>query len=156
MKVAEPGKDNGESYGIEPLTPGFTFDNFKKIIQASNKPIKILLMDQEKIAGLGNIYAAESLFLAKINPLRRAKTLALREIKNLFNSIIQVIEEAIKHHGSSGKDNEYRQIDGTPGEYQKHFLVYQREGAPCRGCSGKIKREKQGGRSTFWCPKCQK
>ena len=145
-----------EKFGIEPLAPDFTLVNFSKVLVKSGKPIKTLLMDQEKIAGIGNIYANESLFAAKINPFRKAKSLSPDEIKQLYVSMICIIDTAIKFKGSSGKDEWYRQIDGSIGHYQEHFLVYQREKEKCRVCGGMIKREKQGGRSTYFCPKCQR
>ena len=123
----------------------------------TRRPAKIVLMDQTKIGGIGNIYANESLFKAGINPIRAANTLKPEEIKKLHKAILQILEKAIDCQGSSGKDEWYRQLNGQTGCYQKHFLVYQRDGQKCPGaCSGEIKRIKQGGRSTFYCPNCQK
>jgi formamidopyrimidine-DNA glycosylase len=155
MKVVKLS-DLKEKFGIEPLTPDFTLANFTKVLAKSGKPIKILLMDQEKIAGLGNIYVTEALYAAKVNPFKKAKDMTEKEVKNLFFSIVRIIETAVKYKGSSGKDEWYRQVDGSIGHYQEHFLVYQKEKEKCRVCGGIIKREKQGGRSTYYCPKCQK
>lgn len=155
MKVIRQA-DLKEKFGIEPLTKEFTLDNFLKIIKKSGQPIKTLLMDQEKIAGLGNIYTTEALFAAKIYPFKKAKELSEKETKNLFTSIIRIIETAIKYKGSSGKDEWYRQVDGKPGQYQEHFLAYQQEGKKCRRCGSIIKRMKQAGRSSYFCPRCQK
>jgi formamidopyrimidine-DNA glycosylase len=149
-------KDLKEKFGIEPLTPDFTLENFTQVLAKSGKPIKTLLMDQEKIAGLGNIYVTEALFAAKIDPLRRAKTLTAPEIKNLYAAVIKILEKAIQCKGSSVKDEWYRQVDGNRGRYQENFLVYQREGQKCERCGSIIKRIKQGGRSSYYCPKCQK
>ncbi len=137
------------------LSNEFTEDYLKKITSASRKPIKVLLMDQEKIAGIGNIYANDSLFSAGINPLRKSNTLAPSEISKLYRAIKDIIDEGIKHKGSSAKDEVYRLPDGSKGNYQNYFKVYQRDGKPCLKCTEKIIRIKQAGRSSFYCNKCQ-
>ena len=142
--------------GIDVLSKEFTENYLKGIIKNSNKPIKILLMDQDKLTGIGNIYANDALFLSKIHPLKKAKTLKEGEIKLLYQSIKKVIEQGIKHGGSSGADEAFVQIDGSKGQHQRFFLVYQRENQPCLNCQTSIKRIKQNGRSSFFCPKCQK
>lgn len=142
---------------IEPFLDNFTLENFREVLSKSRRPIKIILMDQEKIAGIGNIYANESLFKARINPFRPANSLNPVEVKNLRAAILQILTKAIDCKGSSGKDELYRQLNGSTGSYQEHFLVYQRNGLACSdGCVGKVERIKQAGRSTFYCPKCQK
>ncbi len=141
---------------IDVLSSDFTLDYFQKTVASSKKPIKILLMDQEKMAGIGNIYANEALFIARINPERRANSLNENEIKNLHEAIKQVIREGIKYKGSSAADEAYITPKGKKGEMQNHFRVYQKEGQKCpKGCGGTIKRIKQGGRSSFFCPNCQ-
>jgi len=146
-----------ESGAIEPFKDNFTLDNFGAVLAKTRKPIKVLLMDQEKIAGIGNIYANESLFAARVNPFRAANFLTPEETKNLHAAILRILKKAIECKGSSGKDEWYRQLDGGAGCYQEHFLVYQRNGQKCpNDCSVEIIREKQAGRSTFYCPKCQK
>lgn len=149
-KIAEKPK------GVDVLDKNFTLEHFRKIILSSKKPIKIFLMDQEKISGIGNIYANDSLFLAGIHPLKRTNYLEKKEIDKLYQSIKKIIEQAIKNKGSSGADEAYILPDGTKGKHQRHFLVYQRENEPCPKCKTKIKRIKQGGRSSFFCPRCQK
>ena len=141
--------------GVDVLSSRFTRKYLTQVIKNSNKPIKILLMDQEKITGIGNIYANDALFLAKIHPLRKAKTLNSQEIKDLYQSIKKVINDGIKHGGSSGADEAFVQINGTKGQHQRFFLVYQKEDAPCPNCQTLIKRIKQNNRSSFYCPKCQ-
>ncbi len=155
MKVMANFKEapNGS---IEPFQENFTLENFSNILSKTRKPIKVLLMDQEKIGGIGNIYANESLFKAGIDPFRPANTLKPEEIKKLYKAIPQILEKAIECRGSSGKDEWYRQLDGKTGCYQEHFLVYQRNGQKCPSCPCEIIRKKQAGRSTFYCPKCQK
>ncbi len=142
--------------GIDVLSSNFTLSYMAKIIQSSNKPIKLLLMDQEKITGIGNIYANDALFLARIHPLKKSKSLTNSEIAKLYHSIKKIIEQAIKNKGSSGADEAYILPDGTKGRHQRHFLVYQKEKSPCPNCGYLIKRIKQNNRSSFFCPRCQK
>lgn len=140
--------------GIEPFSKEFNLDNLQKVFNRTKRPIKIVLMDQEKIAGIGNIYANESLFLAKINPKKPANQLTKEEIKRLKSSILKILKRALKYEGTSSRF--YIKPDQTKGRYQEKFLVYQREGEKCYRCKSKIKRIILGGRSTFYCPKCQK
>jgi len=142
--------------GIDVLSKDFTLKFFFDLVKKNKKQIKVLLMDQEKITGVGNIYANDALFLAKIHPKRIANSLKEIEIKNLFKSIKKIIEQAIRHGGSSGADEAFVQIDGTKGKHQRFFLVYQRENLPCKICGKLIKRLKHNGRSSFFCPNCQK
>ena len=139
--------------GIDLLSKEFTPD---KLISSSNQPIKVALMDQDKITGIGNIYANDSLFLAKIHPLRPAKSLTKSENNKLYISINKVILNGIRDQGSSGADEAFILPDGSRGRHQRHFLVYQREGEPCKVCKTLIKRIKHHGRSSFFCPMCQK
>lgn len=152
LKIA----DNPEiPKGVDVLSKDFTLKFLTGLTKTTKRPIKILLMDQDKITGIGNIYANDALFLAKIHPLRGSNTLSNNEIKNLYQAILKVIDEGIKDKGSSGADEAYVLPDGSKGTHQRHFLVYQREGKPCPKCKTKIKRIKQGGRSSFFCPRCQ-
>ncbi|MFH1863924.1 MAG: bifunctional DNA-formamidopyrimidine glycosylase/DNA-(apurinic or apyrimidinic site) lyase [bacterium] len=138
------------SSGQAPLT----LEKFKEILAKSGRPIKILLMDQTKISGLGNIYANEALWLAGIDPRRAPKNLKTEEIKKLYDSIHSVLKKGIKYGGAS--DQAYIQPSGEEGKYQEHFLVYGREGEVCTGCKKtKIEKIKLGGRGTYWCPFCQ-
>ena len=140
--------------GVEPLTPEFTPEKLAQILKSSSRPVKLILMDQKKIAGVGNIYANDALFLAKIDPRRPANKLSSQEVKALFEAIEKVLKAGIKFRGAS--DQYYLDALGQKGAYQEHFLVYQREGKKCFQCGGKIKRIKLGGRGTFLCPKCQR
>ena len=155
MKVIQNYRPEAQ-IAIEPFKDNFTLDNFSAILAKSRKPIKIMLMDQDKIAGIGNIYANESLFAAGIDPFRLSNSLKSAETKKLYAAILKILAKAIDCRGSSGKDESYRQLDGGTGCYQEHFLVYQRNGQKCPGCAGEILRKKQSGRSTFYCPECQK
>lgn len=115
--------------------------------------IKLLLLDQAIVAGLGNIYVCEALFRARISPLRPAGAVSLARLDRLVAAIKQVLHEAIEAGGSTLRD--YAAPDGELGYFSKRFDVYDREGQPC-GCGGKVKRIAQGGRSTWYCPKCQR
>ena len=132
------------------LTP----EKFKEIILKKKLPIKLVLMDQTQIAGVGNIYANETLFLAKIHPKRPASTLEPEEINKLYESLIQVLKMGIKYGGSS--ENAYVNALGEKGSMQDHFRAYARAGEPCpNSCGHKIERITLGSRGTFFCPSCQ-
>ena len=134
----------------------FTLDYFKEILSKTKKPIKLVILDQEKLAGVGNIYANEALFMAGVMPTRPANSLSGEEIRKLREAIIKVLNESIKFKGTSDKDEAYRQLSGEKGEYQFRLRVYDKTGQKCPGCSGTIKRIAVGGRGTFFCPECQK
>jgi formamidopyrimidine-DNA glycosylase len=140
--------------GVEPLSNHFHAEYLKAALKGKKTPIKSALLDQRVIAGIGNIYACEALFRARISPKRLAGKVRAGEIPLLADAIKTVLADAIAAGGSSLRD--YRQADGNLGNFQHHFQVYNREGAPCPGCDGTIKRIVQAGRSTFYCPKCQK
>jgi len=141
-----------QNLGPEPFD--INADQFKKMLNKKKTKIKPLLMDQEFISGIGNLYAAECLFRAKINPARPANSLSAQEAGVLFKEIITVLKEAIKYGGSSVDD--YVRVSGQKGEYASRHQVYARQGKPCLVCKGLIKRISLGGRGTYFCPKCQK
>ena len=141
--------------GVDVLSKEFTVDYFKKILP-SRRPIKVALMDQDKITGIGNIYANDALFIAKVHPQRLANSLKNNEVDLLYLAVKKVIADGIKDQGSSGADEAFILPDGSKGRHQRHFLVYQQEGKPCRICKTIIKRVKHHGRSSFFCPHCQK
>jgi len=141
-----------QGLGPEPFEVGL--ERFKKMLAARKTKIKPLLMDQTFISGIGNLYAAESLFRARINPQRQANTLSEREKELLFKEIKDVLTEAISHGGSS-VDN-YVRLSGRPGEYVAHHKVYGKEGKPCPVCGSPVKRISLGGRGTYYCARCQK
>ncbi|MDD5431159.1 MAG: DNA-formamidopyrimidine glycosylase [Candidatus Pacebacteria bacterium] len=130
------------------------YENFKKIIQRVRGKIKQVLMDQKIIAGIGNIYSDEMLWLAKIHPFRPANKLSEKEIKALYLAMKNVLEKAIRLRGTSVSD--YRDILGKEGNYGNVRYVYQKEGEKCPRGNGIIKRIKMGGRSAHFCPVCQK
>jgi formamidopyrimidine-DNA glycosylase len=145
-----------DELGIEPFDKRFTNDYLKQVFSKTSKAIKLVLMDQTKIAGVGNIYANDALFVAGIRPDKPARELGDKDIKILRESIIKVLNDGLKFGGSSAKDEAYIKPTGEPGKYQEHFRVYQREGQKCLKCGGLIKRVNLGGRGTFFCPRCQK
>lgn len=150
-----------KTLGPEPIpspgsgTPKLTLLMFEKIAAKSGLPIKTLIMDQQKIGGIGNIYANDSLFDAHIDPRRKAKTLSKAEIKTLFESLLKVLKNGIKYRGSS--ELNFVDILGQKGEYQNHFLIYGRKNKPCeRNDGGVVEKVYLGGRGTFFCNICQK
>ncbi len=134
----------------------FDFDYLKNVCRRSNKAIKLVILDQDKIGGVGNIYANDALFLARIHPARSASSISDDELNNLVKSIKKVINLGIKYGGASAADDKYVNISGLGGKYQDHFMVYQREGGACSNCGEKIKKMRLGGRGTFYCSSCQK
>ncbi len=131
-----------------------TLVEFQKILEKSRKKIKQVLMEQSLIAGIGNIYADEILFQAKIYPLKVANNLAKQEIQKIYQAIKPILKKAIKFGGSSVSD--FRNIEGGKGSFQNEFKIYQRHNQKCLVCKTIIKREKIANRSTHFCPKCQK
>jgi formamidopyrimidine-DNA glycosylase len=142
--------------GPEPLEKEFSARYLEKFLKGRRIAIKPLLLDQSAVVGIGNIYASEALFLARIDPRRPAGELAGHEISALVLAIKKVLRKAIEAGGSSLRD--YRKLDGQRGGFQKEFSVYGREGLPCSGCvckaqeTGGVVKIIQGGRSSFYCP----
>ncbi|HTY62277.1 MAG TPA: bifunctional DNA-formamidopyrimidine glycosylase/DNA-(apurinic or apyrimidinic site) lyase [Acidobacteriota bacterium] len=142
------------SLGKEPLDAGFNGEWLESQLKKCRQEIKSYLLDQRKIAGLGNIYASESLFLARIHPQRRCFTLTGGETKRLADAIREVMRISIRRRGTSFSD--FVDSDGNPGENQNHLLVFQRDGQKCLRCKTPIDRFVQGNRSTFYCRNCQR
>ena len=148
--------------GVEPLGNALNADYLASRAWHRKTDLKAFLMDQRNVAGLGNIYVCEALNQAGLSPVRPAASLATgtgrptARAERLVIAIRSVLERAILAGGSTLRD--YRQADGSNGSFQESFLVYGREGEPCLtpGCRGIVRRIVQGGRSTFYCPKCQK
>jgi formamidopyrimidine-DNA glycosylase len=139
----------------EPLTDDFTEDYFLETLSRSRRPLKHLLLDQTRVLGLGNIYAVEALFLAGVNPMKAANKLSKPRARKLYQAIRNVLQEAI----DAGSTLRIDLADGN-GSYfetpERFWRVYEREGEPCDRCGTPIKRVVQGGRSTYFCPRCQK
>jgi len=140
-----------QALGPEPFD--LTSADFKDMLAKKKTKIKPLLMDQGFIAGIGNLYASEILFRAKINPLRPGQSLDPKEKETLYRETKEVLASAIKHGGSSVDD--YVRVSGKPGDYVRFHQVYGRQGKPCFICGSPVKKITQGGRGTYFCPKCQ-
>jgi formamidopyrimidine-DNA glycosylase len=140
--------------GLDPLAPEFTASQLAAMLASARRDLKGFLLDQSRLAGLGNIYACEALFLAGLGPKRRTHRLGELRAARLFRAIREVLEAAIRNRGTSFSD--YVDAEGAKGSNQATLLVYGREGEPCRRCGRKIRRLVQGARSTFYCPGCQK
>jgi formamidopyrimidine-DNA glycosylase len=151
-----------KALGPEPLGNAFDAAMLAQACHGKKTSLKAALLDQRIVAGLGNIYVCEALYRARLSPKRQASTIAGRNgepnerAQRLVEAIKAVLQAAIKAGGSSLRD--HRQTDGDLGMFQHDFQVYDREGEPCRtaGCKGTVKRIVQNGRSTFYCPACQK
>jgi formamidopyrimidine-DNA glycosylase len=143
-----------KSLGTEPLSEEFTLEMLAKSLAGRKGPIKQVLLNQEVIAGLGNIYADEALYYASIHPLRRANSLTQSEVQLLHEGIVSVLTLGIEHGGTSF--SEYRDLWGEAGDNYNHMRVYQRQGKPCLRCGTPIERIVVAQRSTHFCPNCQK
>jgi len=141
--------------GPEPLSPEFTLPFFQQILKKKpNAKIKAFLMDPQNVVGLGNIYSDEVCFYARVRPDRKVKDLKDAEIKLMFKGIRTILTDAIKHEGTSFSD--YVNALGEAGAYTKKLKVYQRYGLKCYRCPGQVSRMKFGGRTSHFCPACQK
>jgi formamidopyrimidine-DNA glycosylase len=140
--------------GPEPLSDDFDSKYLFSLSRNRSVPIKSFIMDAKVVVGVGNIYASESLFHAKINPNKKVSRISLREASDLVRSIKSILAKAIKQGGSSISD--YRQTNGQSGNFQNHFFVYDRKGLACNKCGFIIKAKMISGRNSFWCPSCQK
>jgi formamidopyrimidine-DNA glycosylase len=139
--------------GVEPLGPEFTGERLRELARGRRAPIKAFLLDQTKVAGVGNIYADEALFRARIHPLRPAGTLKRAQLDTLRDAVVATLEAGIGAGGSTIDD--YRQPDGVKGSFQDEFLVHRRRGEPCPRCGGEIVKFVAAGRGTYACERCQ-
>ncbi len=139
--------------GPEPLDEGFTPQELRQILSGRKAAVKAVLLDQRSLAGIGNIYADEALFLAGINPRRPASTLSPEEGERLYQAIQEVLVEGIERHGTTF--SAYRDAFGRRGENQLSLRVFRRTGKPCPRCGTPIERIRVAGRSSHYCPKCQ-
>lgn len=139
--------------GPEPLSSSFNRAKIRRILASSRSPVRSLLLDQRKIAGVGNIYAVEALWKAKVHPARRSNTLEPSEADALHRALRQVLNRAIKARGTTLRD--YRTAEGESGGFGPELLAYGREGHKCRRCRDTMARIRLSGRSAFYCPTCQ-
>lgn len=144
--------------GPEPLSEDFTLADFKQSLAQTARKIKEVLLSQEAVAGIGNIYADESLWMSRIHPEQPAHALSLPEIRRLYRAIREVMGQAVEAGGSTLSDQSYQQPDGEPGYFQFQHNAYDRTGQACnrKGCTGKIAKIVVGGRGTHFCPECQR
>ena len=144
-----------ERIGIEPLTPEFTLDHLRSLARGRRAPVKSFILDQRRIAGVGNIYADEALYRARLHPLSPAGSMKPEHWEALRDGVVAALEAGIDAGGSSIDD--YRDGRGEKGQMQERFLVHTREGRPCPGedCDGVVERIVVSGRSTYFCPSCQ-
>lgn len=145
---------NSFQYSPDPLTKEWKLEDFTKNIQYRKVTIYQSIIDQKVASGVGNIYANEALFCARISPLRKSNALSKKEVKKLYECIKDVLKEGIKHGGTTFSD--YRNVEGAMGQMYQNLKVYDREGEKCFRCPGVVKRTKINGRSTHYCPRCQK
>jgi formamidopyrimidine-DNA glycosylase len=143
----------GERLGIEPLTAEFTLEALRDAARGRRAPVKSFLLDQRRIAGVGNIYADEALFRARIHPLRPAGTLNRKQLDALREGVEEALMAGIESKGASIDD--FRHVDGARGSFQDRFLVHRREGEPCPRCGATIRKMVVGGRGTYVCEHCQ-
>lgn len=155
LMLLAAGDDDLGLIGVEPLDEEFSADYLWRTSRRHGRlSVKSLLMDQRLVAGLGNIYANEALFIAGVRPARRCARLTRAEVARLVVAVRAVLERAIASRGSSLLD--YRDADGNPGEFQRSLFVYRRAGEPCRRCGEPVRRSVTGGRGSFYCARCQR
>jgi formamidopyrimidine-DNA glycosylase len=154
MRVIEGDAAATLGVGVDPLNGALDARAFAQLLRRRTAPIKVFLLDQRRLAGVGNIYACEALFRAGIRPRRRAGQLTARERERLLRALRSVLKKAIELRGSSVDD--YVDAEGLQGTFQKHLTVYGRAGLPCRRCRTPVKRIVLAQRGTFYCPVCQR
>jgi formamidopyrimidine-DNA glycosylase len=140
--------------GVEPLSPDFTADALRLLAKGRRAPVKAFLLTQERIAGVGNIYADEALYRARIHPLRPVGTLRRPQIAELRDAVVASLEAGIDARGATIDD--FRHSDGARGSFQDRFMVHLREGEPCARCGTSIRKLRAAGRGTYVCPRCQR
>jgi formamidopyrimidine-DNA glycosylase len=141
--------------GFDPLDNMMSWTRFGEMLHHRKAKLKVLLMDQKFVAGIGNIYSDEILFAAGLRYDRASESLSTQEVRRLYRAMVETLQEAIKHRGSSLADEQYRDLFGEIGDAQTLHKVYDREGEACRRCRSTIVRVKANGRSSFLCPQCQ-
>lgn len=153
--LARPEDSPGiRGLGVDPLSAEFTPQRFEALLKKTRRPLKLLLMDQTRIAGLGNIYSSEALWHAGLDPRRRAHRLEPREAPRLHKAIVYVLGRALECCVDPAPD--FRDAEWWFQGLEKILRVYDREAEPCRRCGGRIRRIEQGGRSSYFCPGCQR
>lgn len=146
-------EERSAGLGPEPLGPEFTVAHLERVLEGRRAPVKNLLMDARLVAGVGNVYAAEALHRSRLDPQRPGGELDTAELETLRDALVTVLEAGLSHGGTSFSD--FRSPAGDPGRHQRHLAVYDREGEACPRCDEEVRRIRQAGRSTYFCPGCQ-
>jgi formamidopyrimidine-DNA glycosylase len=145
-----------ERLGVDPIVDGLPAARLASALRGRRLPVKSALLDQRLVAGVGNIYGDEICFRARVRPDRRCDALSVGAVRRLAAATIEVLSEAIEARGSSLPDARYRDLSGELGEFQDRHAVYGREGLPCPRCGRPVRRTRLGGRSSFYCARCQR
>jgi formamidopyrimidine-DNA glycosylase len=158
IKLLSPQEliDSQSNLGLDIFDPKFSPEYILNQLQKSRRPVKVMLLDQNFFAGIGNIYANDALFLAGINPQTPSNKITPKQAKLIHKFLIEIMKQSVLAGGSTAKDGGYLRPDGTAGKNQFFFRVYERKGEPCLKCGTKIEYLKLGARGTFFCPQCQK
>jgi formamidopyrimidine-DNA glycosylase len=151
----EPALPELAHLGFDPLEDVMSWERFWALLSRHRSGLKALLMDQEFVAGIGNMYADEILFAAGLRYDRTTDSLSAQEVRRLYRAMVETLAEAVKRRGSSLADEQYRDLYGEVGEFQGQHQAYDREGQPCLRCRSVIVKVKSGGRSTYFCEHCQ-
>jgi formamidopyrimidine-DNA glycosylase len=155
MRLVPAGEAWGRELGVEPLSADFTPQAFLSMLSGRKTPIKVFLLDQRRIAGIGNIYACEALWEARIRPGRAARALTKPASRRLYHAIVDVLQRAVQRRGTSVDD--YVDADGRQGAFQNELSVYGRHGQACLRCgTARIVRTVLAARGTWWCRRCQR
>src|SRR5688500_16854345 len=140
---------------IDPLEDTFTWQQFSSMLASRGSKLKPLLLDQQFVSGLGNIYSDEVLFSAGLRHDRMSDELSAQEVRRLYRAMQETVQEAIRFRGTTLGDEAYVDVFGKPGEYENELKVYGRKGLPCRRCRTPIEVVKYSGRNSYYCPQCQ-
>ncbi|HEY8525109.1 MAG TPA: bifunctional DNA-formamidopyrimidine glycosylase/DNA-(apurinic or apyrimidinic site) lyase [Acidimicrobiales bacterium] len=142
--------------GLDPVAAPVSWTAFAQALVARRSAkLKQLLLDPTFVVGLGGLYADEILYDAGLRPDREVSTISTMEIRRLYRSLVEILHEATKHHGTSTDEHPFVDLNGKPGSFQDELEVWGRDGEPCRRCRGTVAKQRSGGRTTYWCPNCQ-
>jgi formamidopyrimidine-DNA glycosylase len=142
--------------GLDPVAAPVSWTSFaQSLVDHRTQKLKPLLLDQSFVVGLGGLYADEILHDAGLRPDREVSTLSTMEIRRLYRSLVEILHEATKHHGTSTEEHPFTDLQGKAGGFQEELQVWGRDGQPCRRCRQTVTKQRSGGRVTYWCPSCQ-
>lgn len=142
--------------GLDPVASPVSWTAFaQSLVNHRNDKLKPLLLDQRFVVGLGGLYADEILYDAGLRPDRAVSTVSTMEIRRLYRSLVEILHEATKHHGTSTPEHPFTDLQGKEGSFQAELQVWGRDGEPCRRCRQTVTKQRGGGRITYWCPSCQ-